>query len=540
MQQNLTRESEAEFIRHEACPDCGSKDNLAVYDDHSYCFGCHAYNWADDDKKVEDTRQTTKDLKLCTTGEYEPLRKRKLTLETCKKFDYQCANSAGKPVQIANYRDSKGNVVAQKVRTKDKRFTVRGDAKAMTLFGSHLWKAGRKLVITEGEIDAMSVSQIQNHKWATVSLPNGAASARKAMLANWDYLANFDEIILMFDTDKAGQEAVGQCAEILPMTKVKVASLGEYKDANEALVKGDTQAIINAIFSAQRYTPSSVMLASDLVGQLGEVDDEMGTSFPYPVINEMTRGMRPSSLVTVIAGTGVGKSTLMKELIVHLHGQGLGLGLFLLEENHIVAMQSLIGVRLSRNIFNGSPPTKQEIEDEAQKAFAGNAPPIFVFGKFGSPTLDLIIHNIRFMAASGASVMILDHLSLVVSGQTGGVTDERRLIDQIMTELRVLVQELGITLIAVNHLKKPERGDYEDGTASVTLSSIRGSNSIAQLSDTIVSLSVENDEDASNMRYLSVLKNRHTGKTGKADRLQYHYDSGRLLRADESEMEIPF
>jgi hypothetical protein len=42
------------------------------------------------------------------------------------------------------------------------------------------------------------------------------------------------------------------------------------------------------------------------------------------------------------------------------------------------------------------------------------------------------------------------------------------------------------------------------------------------------------------MRYLSVLKNRHTGKTGKADRLKYNYDSGRLLRADEGEMDIPF
>ena len=532
-----TRDTEAEFIRHEPCPDCGSKDNLAVYEDHNYCFGCKKHTQTSE--SIKRTTKVSRDLRTLERGNYEALRKRKISRETCKKFDYSVSSFAGLKLQIANYRDVQGVIVAQKLRTKDKKFSIRGDAKAMTFFGSHLWRAGKKLVITEGELDAMSVSQAQGNKWPTVSLPNGAASAKKAMLANWDYLANFDEIILMFDQDEAGQEAVEDCAEILPMQKVKVASLGEYKDANEALVAGDTQVIINAIFGAQRYTPPSIILASELIGSLGNVEEGSSVTWPFPQVQAMTRGIRPSSMITVIAGTGVGKSTLMKELIVHLHDQGLGLGLFLLEENHIVAMQSVIGVRLSRNIFNDSPPTKEEIEAEAAEAFDESKPPIFVFGKFGSPTLELIKHNIRFMAASGASVIVLDHLSLVVSGSNA--LDERRLIDQIMTELRVLVQELEITLIAVNHRRKAERGDYEDGTAPVTLSSIRGSNSISQLSDTIISLTVDSDEDERDIRYISVLKNRHTGKNGKADRLRYSDVTGRLVSVDSMEMsDIPF
>ena len=98
-------------------------------------------------------------------------------------------------------------LVAQKIRTKDKNFPIIGDGKGLPLYGSHLWSNGKKLVITEGEIDAMSVSQLQNHKWPVVSLPQGAAGAVRAIKDNWDYVLGFDEIVLMFDQDDKGREA---------------------------------------------------------------------------------------------------------------------------------------------------------------------------------------------------------------------------------------------------------------------------------------------------------------------------------------------
>ena len=32
------------FLHHSPCESCGSRDNLAVYEDHTYCFGCRQYN----------------------------------------------------------------------------------------------------------------------------------------------------------------------------------------------------------------------------------------------------------------------------------------------------------------------------------------------------------------------------------------------------------------------------------------------------------------------------------------------------------------
>jgi twinkle protein len=132
----------------------------------------------------------------------------------------------GQPVQIATYRDKTGKHCAQKIRSKDKKFSIVGDAKAMTLYGSHLFSKGRKLVVCEGEIDCISISQIQGHKWATTSLVNGCQSAKKTLLANYDYLMGFKEIILFFDNDAPGRAAAIECAEALPIGLADVIRFG--------------------------------------------------------------------------------------------------------------------------------------------------------------------------------------------------------------------------------------------------------------------------------------------------------------------------
>ena len=76
--------------------------------------------------------------------------------------------------EVANLRNSSGAIVAQKIRSPEKDFTIKGDSKDAQLFGSHNWSSGRRLIITEGEIDAMSVSQVQDNRFPVVSLPNGA------------------------------------------------------------------------------------------------------------------------------------------------------------------------------------------------------------------------------------------------------------------------------------------------------------------------------------------------------------------------------
>ncbi len=84
--------------------------------------------------------------------------------------------------------------------------------------------------------------------------------------------------------------------------------------------------------------------------------------------------------------------------------------------------------------------------------------------------------------------IILDHLSIVVSDQETG--DERKAIDSIMTKLRQLVQETGIGLFLVSHLRRPNGKAHEDA-GQISLAELSGSASIAQLSDMGIGLKRE-------------------------------------------------
>jgi twinkle protein len=517
-------------LRKEPCEDCGSSDALGVYDDgHTHCYSCNKTTQPTlkkvDLKTIQPKSNTFK--KELLKGEIKSLKHRGLNEETCRKFGYLIH----KDLELAVYRDKNGKAVAQKVRDKDKNFTIIGDASKMTLYGSHLWSTGKKLVIAEGEIDAMTISQVQGHKWATVSLPTGAASAANSIKKNWDYILGFDEIILMFDMDDAGQKAVHIVAELLPVGRAKIANL-PYKDANECLMKGKANEIITAIFQARSFRPDGIIGSHDLKSEMLKEDEQSLVSYPYPRLNDITKGLRTSELVTVCAGSGIGKSTLVREIAYSLHQSGEKIGMIMLEESNRRTMLGLVGIHMSKNITVDRSMANQEEVNDAYESMVKDKAEVFLYDHFGSSDVELICSRIQYMSkALDIKWVILDHISIMISGMDGG--DERKMIDRAMTKLRTLVQELDIGLILVSHLRRPE-GDkgHEDG-AKVRLGQLRGSHAIAQLSDICLSLQVDPEDSDGDSRFIHVLKNRFTGETGHAGGVSYNRDTGRLLPQSE-------
>jgi len=510
--------------------DCGSSDAMSVYSDgHTHCYSCKVTKQPHErnGEGIPAPRPRAKEASELLQGDYLGVRSRGLTQETARKFGYRTVEYRGQPAWAANYRDTNGAIVAQKVRTKDKEFAILGTGKGMTFFGQHLWARGKKLVITEGEIDCMTVSQLQDHRWPTVSLPQGAASARRSIKDNWDYLDGFEEVILMFDMDEVGQKAAREVAEMLPVGKAKIATL-PLKDANECLLQGESKAIITAIFQARDYRPDGIVSAGDLRELVTKPEVQSDIVYPYPRLNEITKGLRKGELVTVTAGSGIGKTTMCSEVAMHLHRSGQRIGLIMLEESNQRTLRNLIGIHLSKNLtVDPEAASTEEVETAFDELFTSSDQPVYLYDHFGSTDVDLICNRIRFMAkALDVQWVILDHISILVSGLATG--DERKLIDMAMTKLRTLVQEIDIGLILVSHLRRPE-GDrgHEDG-AKVRLGQLRGSHAIAQLSDICLSLQVDPEDPHSNVRHLFVLKNRFTGQTGSADTLVYDQETGRL------------
>ena len=305
------------FLHHSPCENCGSRDNLGVYEDHTYCFGCRQYKTLNGELPEYKQNKIIKDM---IEGIVEALPSRKIDSETCKKFNYQTGTHNGKPVHIANYYDKDYNIVAQKLRYPDKKFTWLGDTDKITLFGQNLWRDGgdkSKIIITEGEIDALSVSKVQGNKYPVVSVPSGATSAKKYIKRELEWLSKFSSIILMFDEDEAGKQAVIECSNILPVKKVKIATLPA-KDPSELLQKGRGAEIISAMWEAKAYTPQGIIEGTETKELL--LKDDFVETIPYQWngLNNKLGGIRKGELVLLTAGSGTGKSQVCREISHHL------------------------------------------------------------------------------------------------------------------------------------------------------------------------------------------------------------------------------
>jgi twinkle protein len=519
------RRANGNFLYHEPCPVCGSKDNAGRYDNGDlFCFGC--------DKTIERggtiTEKTEAPVGNWTAleGEHKALTSRGITQATCEAWDYQVT----KDCHIANYYDGKRRLVAQKIRKAGKQFSVKGDGKNMPLYGQWRFNGGKHVVITEGEIDALSVSQAFENKWPVVSLPNGAQSADKALARAYDWLDKFDRIVLMFDQDDPGQEAVEAVCPLLPPGKVAVATLPE-KDANAVLVAHGPGPIVKAFWNAALWRPDGILDGSEFTLDKVRTAAVKGLELPWPRLQEMLLGLRKGELTLLTAGSGIGKSTLARELAYHLHQQHTcSIGNVFLEEGNTKTAQGYVAIH--NNVPLGKlrfDPTLLTDEQWAQSLASVVQSRMWFYNHFGSLDGKNLLTKLRYMATvCKVDFIILDHISIVTSGIESSSEGERKDIDILMTRLRSLVEETGVGVIAIVHLKRTQK-NFNEG-ANVALSDLRGSASLEQLSDNVVAL--ERDQQAeggeSTKMLVRILKCRELGETGEADTLNYNRETGRI------------
>ena len=532
---------ESTFLYHEPCPKCGSSDACGVFSDgHRYCYSCNTYFRPDGSVKSEVTRVSKECIPFEDLEEVS-LTKRCIGKDTCSKFKYFSTVYKGKPCQVACYYDDSGNLVGQKLRFPDKSFAVLGSI-SNRLYGSQLWAGGKKIVITEGEIDCLTVSQLQGNKWPVVSIPNGAQGAKKAIEANLEYLENFEEVILMFDMDDPGRKASEECAKILPAGKAYIANL-PCKDPNECLSEGKGPEVLQAVWNAKPYRPDGIVSGTDLYEKcVTDIDDlKDSVEYPWVALQNKTKGVRHGELYVFTSGSGMGKSTILRELEYYFGVQrGELCGIVALEESTRKTGMELMSIHLSKRLIL-NPESADE--DERSRAFSetiGNGN-FFLYDHFGSLDSGNLLSKLRYMIVSlGCKRIFLDHISIVVSGmdadEDGG---ERKAIDKLMTNLRSLVEETGATMFVVSHLKRPEKKGHEEG-AQVSLSQLRGSGAIAQLSDMVIGLERNQQGDNPNVLTLRVLKNRFCGDTGVSGYLEYDPETGRLKDCPQGSEDCPF
>ena len=520
----------------EVCPECGKKNCAVFSDGHKHCFTMDCgYTYYPDkkEKKMSNIIPIRKPVQRLLKVTPIALAKRGITKETCELFGYGQAEYKGMPVQVATYRDQKGRDVAQHIRFADKKFAWIGDISEVQLWGQHLWRQhgsnGSVFVSCfEGEIDCMSGSQIQGNKFPCVSIPSGVQSAAKYLAANYKWLDTYCRIVLCFDNDEAGIKAAEKCLEVLPKGKVAIARL-DRNDVNDHLVLGEGEIVKTKLWGAKPVRPDSLINAADAWDLFTKETSKAISDFPFPKLNEFTRGLFPSQLFTVASGSGAGKSTICRELCYHFltKGNGLKVGYIGLEESVQRTLQGLVGIDMNLPLHLEDDIDTEEVKVAFDKLTSARN--LYLYNHFGSLEPDVLLEQIRYLATvDGVQIVILDHITIVTSGLD--LENERRAIDVTMTKLRSLCESTGIALILVSHLRRPIGQAHEEGR-EISTSDLKGSSGLLQLSDVVLGASRNQVGEASERQrlQLKILKSRHTGMTGEVDKLLYDHKTGRLV-----------
>ncbi len=553
-------------------PDCGSRSGYKIYEgengsgDNAHCFSCGKYfhdpyqrgsNTVEgsntEHKKTPTVRGPSHVLSISSTDEclHHPVRElsgRGISHASCERYGVRVgldSRDGSTPIFHLYPMSKNRDITGFKQRVcSDKSFRSIGDCKNVELFGANVVNpTGKKLFITEGELDALSLYQVlkeqSNISWepSVVSLPHGSSSAVRSISENMDLIDGYDEIVLCFDQDSPGKQATQEVCKVLA-GKVFVAKFTE-KDPNEMLVKGKGTDLKWAVLTnAKKYQPDGILDAGDCWSRYK--DSNNSVCHPYPStmsgLTEKTYGCRPGSIITVTSGSGCGKTQFLRELKYHYYQTtDFKIADIALEEDVGDTIGGMLSLHLNKRITLPDVKVTPEVEKQAfDEIFSSGRFTLYDF--FGGMDDDTLFSKLRYFTSTGHNIIFLDHLSIIVSefASDGG---ERERIDTIMTKLAKLVKETGVIIFLVVHLKKSDssRRSFEEG-ATPTLDDLRGSASIKQLSWDVIGLSRNQqhpDIHCANTTELTVLKCRFTGRTGSAGFLKFDETTGRMLSTIE-------
>lgn len=544
---------DSQLVSKGACDICGSSDGRALFDDnHSYCYVCDPKDaWrAEEGFEGGDREQAEPLSRDLLRGTVTPLTKRKLDAKVLERYGYTVGEQHGERVQIAPYHDASGRVVAQKIRPADKsKIHWLGSPKdALPLFGQKYARMGGKMiVVTEGELDAMSVTQTMGLGFPAVSIQNGAPNAAKTFGQAIQFLESFDKVVIAFDMDEVGRAAATAAAAVLSPGKAYIAELpAPYKDASEMVQAGKSAELGHAMWGAQAYRPDGIVGVEDVI-ERALTASSYGLPWPWPTMTAATYGMRPE-LYTLGAGVGSGKTTAFKQVMLtsmfpemavlppgieHLLPEGWRnprkVGAIFLEEPAHKTLRALAGMRIGAR---SHIPGVEFSDAELREAMNEMKPYWHAYNHFGAKDWEALKGVILYMVIGmGIKDVFLDNLTALLAF----AEDDRKALDGIMADLASMVEQHHFTLHLISHLTTPEGKAHEEG-GRVLEKQFTGGRAIARWSHNMWAL--ERDKQSDGPTTARILKERETGDaTGLTFGLGYNKNTGLYEEVDLPEPE---
>lgn len=526
-------------------PDCTSSDGFETYEDgHGHCYVCDHHVFADSEEKPVVTKKPKKappkipDEYKGTRGiAQRTMEKLKYGTGPYREYDKSKEEWVEYPVAryvAVPYGDGRGHA-ATKIRLPNKDFRYIGATQDAALIFQNIWQSGgKKVVITEGEYDALSVSHVQDNKYPVVSLPNGTKSAAKACLNARKWLNSFEEIVLWFDADDPGQEAIEEVAHLFPIGKVKVVRNPEgAKDANDLLKANRVADITNCIWRAEPYTPARFVSFGSLKEEVLK-PVERGLPWIFDELNEWTYGRRPGENYYFGAGTGVGKTDFFTQQAAADIANGEKVALFSFEQSPVESAKRLAGKFAGKRFH---VPDAGWTTGELESAFDTlESTGAFIYDHWGSADWATVEEDITTLALSGYKHFYIDHLTAFAAH----ADDERKELEAICADIAKLGAKLGVYTYVISHLATPDGTPHEEG-GRVFVRHFKGSRAIGYWAHFMFGIERNTQAESPDERIrarLRCLKDRYTGEaTGKCLTMLYDGDTG--LQSVDNDWEWP-
>lgn len=575
----------ADFIRHEACDQCGSKDNKAVYSDgSSHCFGCGftipSEAWLEENadkgkskskvktsSRKEDNSMSfgeSKTTKPAITEEENQVIKGKTSTsgngfrsirdDVYKYFGVRHSydEKTGEVTEQYYPVTQEGQISGYKIREVPKNFRSIGRTGAdCEMFMSFRFNRGGKyLLITEGEADSLAAYQMlkdynskrgSDFETAVVS-PTTGANSQKQIAANYKFFNLFDQCIVAYDSDKAGQEAIEKIIPALPKGKVKIMQM-RYKDANEYLEKGKDKEFISDFYAAKSYTPAGVVGSSELYSRL--IESTQVKKIPLPPfmkkLDEMLNSVELGTIGVIAAGSGAAKTTVANELIYYwLFNSPYKIGVVSLELTCGQYAQAMLSRHIENKIANIKDPSDKlkfletdHVKTKAEELFkTPDGQDRFVVIDERDGSIEVLQQKIEEMVIScDVKVIILDPISDLLDGLP---LDEQA---NLMKWQKSLIKNYNVTFINIAHIRKGSNNKESASTgAFVPEEAVIGASQQVKSASWVVMLQRDKyseDDVVRNTTHIVLTKNRSNGVTGKAGSMYYCNQTHRLYDLED-------
>lgn len=519
-----------EFLYHTSCDSCGSSDGNAVYSTGtSHCFACG--KWSTTEPKEQRRKPMSRDSGLLH-GDYTQLKARGISEKICRQYNYAIVtDKRNDKCQGAMYYDENKEPIAQKLRYRDKTFKFIGTPKEALMFGQQLWSSGgKKLTITEGELDCLSVAEAFDGKYPVISLKDGAQSARRDISKHIEYISSFEEIYLWFDNDEPGRKAIEEVSSLLPLGKVKIVAHSEYKDANEVLKNTGKSGVVKAFYNAESYKPDGFVDPEELLEEALK-PIEWGLPWIYDKLTEISYGRRYGEVVALGAGVSVGKTDFLMQQIAKDINDGHSVATFMLEQSKVETILRICG-KVDGTFYH--LPDVEYDKEQLKKSIMDTRGKLHIYDNFGKIDWETIKTKIRSAVHSyGCKLFYIDNLTAL----NAHAEDERRNLDGLMEEIASLAKELGIWILVVSHLNPPKSGASHEAGGKVEQSQFTGSRAIMRWSQFMLGIernTTHVEETERSKGVVRCIKDRFSGKaTGQTVSFIYDKDTGICMESEE-------